>query len=181
MTEEKTGNLEQIRKGLTEWLKTRWTDAAELEVSELRKPAMGSSNETLLFDVRWREKGKSHTQAMVARLGISSGPQLFQVYDLAKQYRIVELLGSTGVPVPRLYGYEEDEIILGAPFYVMERLEGRALSSNPPYHKEGWLTDCTTEERTQMWKSGIEAMVKIHKLDWKASGFGFLNRPAVYN
>jgi len=116
MTEDNAGKLESIRKGLTGWIETQWKDATELEVSGLRRPEVGASNETLFFDVQWKENGESRTRAMVARLGVSSGPQVFQVYDLALQYRIVDMLGNTDVLVPRLYGYEKDKDIIGAPF-----------------------------------------------------------------
>ena len=177
MTEGNTGELELIRKGLTRWLTNQWKDVSELKVSGLRKPEVGASNETLLFDADWEEGGNPQTRAMVLRLGSVSGPQVFQVYDLAMQYRIMDLLGKTDVPVPRLYGYEDDTTIIGAPFYLMGRIEGRVPTEHPPYHMEGWLGECTSEERSQMWKSGIEAFSKIHKLDWKARGFEFLDRP----
>ncbi len=162
MTEGNAREFVSIRKGLTGWLETQWKDAAELRVSGLRKPEVGASNETLFFDVQWKENGESRTQAMVVRLGIMSGPQVFQMYDLAMQYRIVDILGNTDVLVPRLYGYEEDESIVGAPFYLMGRLEGRLPTESPPYHAEGWLTECTPAERARIWKNGIEAFSRIH-------------------
>jgi len=177
MTEGNTGELESIRKGLTGWLETQWKDAAELEVSGLKKPEVGASSETLFFDVTWKEKGTQQTKALVARIGTTSGPQVFQVYDLAKQYKIMDTLGKTDVLVPQLYGHEDDPGIIGAPFYLMGRIEGRVPMESPPYHMEGWLGECTPEERSQLWKSGIEAFSKIHKLDWKAQGFEFLDRP----
>jgi len=180
MGEEETVEPERIRKGLTGWFETRWKDATEIELSEPKKPvAVGHSNETFFFDVQWKDNGELKKQAMAARLGITSGLQVFPTYDLAMQYRIVEILGKTDVPVPRLYGYEKDDSILGAPFYLMERIEGRGFVEYPPYHIEGWLYECTPEERTKVWKSGIEALAKIHKLDWKAHGFEFLNRPEL--
>lgn len=177
MTEDNAEGLESVRKGLTGWLETQWKDATELEVSGMRKPEVGASNETLFFNVQWRENGESRAQAMVARLGVTSGPQVFQVYDLAMQYRIFDILGNTDVLVPRLYGYEGDESVVGAPFYLMGRLEGRLPTENPPYHAEGWLPECTPDERAQIWKSGIDAFSRIHRLDWKSLGFGFLDRP----
>jgi len=59
----------------------------------------------------------------------------------------------------------------------MGRLEGKLSVENPPYHGDGWLIDCTPEERAEIWKSGIEAFSRIHRLDWKSLGFEFLDRP----
>ncbi|MBM3133492.1 MAG: phosphotransferase family protein, partial [Chloroflexi bacterium] len=125
----------------------------------------------------WTADGKPQSRSFVARLKAVSGPQVFPEYDLAKQYRIVELLQNTDVPVPRLYGYEADESVIGVPFYIMGRVEGRLPLENPPYPAQGWLKECTTAERAEIWKSGIEAFARIHKLDWKKLGFGFLDRP----
>jgi aminoglycoside phosphotransferase (APT) family kinase protein len=170
------GDLEQLRRELTRWLGNRIPGAEKLEISALRKPDVGASNETLFFDARWVEANMPREQGMVARLKSMSGPQVFPKYDLARQYRIVELLGRTDVLVPELFGYEEDESVLGVPFYVMARIEGRCPRENPPYHSEGWLTDCTTTERAEIWRSGIAAFSRIHRLDCTESGFDFLDR-----
>jgi aminoglycoside phosphotransferase (APT) family kinase protein len=45
-------------------------------------------------------------------------------------------------------------------------------------HEEGWIADeLRPEEREQVWWSGLEAMCKVHRLDWKALGFDFLLEP----
>jgi aminoglycoside phosphotransferase (APT) family kinase protein len=170
------GGLERLRRELTRWLGNRVPGVEKLEISELQKPEVGASNETLFFDARWQEAGVPRERGMVARLESRSGPQVFPAYDLARQYRIVELLGKTDVLVPELFGYEEDESVLGIPFYVMARIEGRCPRENPPYHSEGWLADCTTAERAEIWRSGIAAFAGIHRLDWRESGFEFLDR-----
>lgn len=177
MNENSFDRTESIEKGLSSWFATQWSDASDVQIKRLKRPEVGASNETLFFDLKWRAEGKTQTRKMVARLGSVSGPQVFQVYDLAMQYRIVELLGKTDVSVPQLYGYENDSSVIGAPFYIMGRLEGKLATENPPYHIDGWLTECTPEERAAIWKSGIESFSKIHKLDWKTNGFEFLHRP----
>ena len=58
---------------------------------------------------------------------------MFSEYDLYKQYRIMECLQETTLPVPQLVGYESDGELLGTPFYVMRYLPGRVISENPPY------------------------------------------------
>jgi aminoglycoside phosphotransferase (APT) family kinase protein len=170
------GDLERLRRELTRWLGDRIPGAEKLEISDLRKPEVGASNETLFFDARWAEANRPREQGMVARLKSMSGPQVFPEYDLGRQYRIVESLGRTDVLVPELFGYEEDEGVLGVPFYVMARIEGSCPRENPPYHSEGWLTDCTTAERAEIWRSGIAAFSRIHRLDWRESDFAFLDR-----
>jgi len=177
MTAEHEARSSSIRTGLTPWLSARWPEARDLEIVNLKRPDVGASNETLFVDVHWIQDGKPRSEALVLRLKPMVGPQVFPEYDLASQYRIVNLLGRTDVPVPRLYGYEADEGVIGAPFYVMARVDGVVPLENPPYHAEGWLTECTPEQRREIWNSGIDAFSRIHKLDWRSLGFDFLDRP----
>jgi aminoglycoside phosphotransferase (APT) family kinase protein len=87
-------------------------------------------------------------------------------------------LAATDVPVPRLRWLETDPAPLGVPFYVMDRVEGRGPSDSPPYHASGWLAEeLAPEARERLWWSGLEAMARVHRLDWRAAGLGFLDRP----
>ena len=45
-------------------------------------------------------------------------------HDMSREYRVYRALHGTGVPVPEAYALCEDESVIGAPFYVMERLDG---------------------------------------------------------
>jgi aminoglycoside phosphotransferase (APT) family kinase protein len=72
---------------------------------------------------------------------------------------------------------EEDRAPLGAPFYVMERLEGQIPPDRPPYHMEGWMTSIRPSDRASVWWTGLEAMAKVHTCDWEALGFRFLDQP----
>jgi aminoglycoside phosphotransferase (APT) family kinase protein len=82
--------------------------------------------------------------------------------------------------VPRVLWFEpEDRSVLGAPFYVMARVPGRVPTDQPPYHSGGWMTEASPEERTAIWWGGIGCIAKIHRLDWKALGFGFLEKPEL--
>src|SRR5258706_8810133 len=109
-------------------------DASDLRLSELTlPPSTGFSNETLLFDCAWSERGVAKRRGLVARVKTTSF-QVFPEYDVERQYRILEILGAkTDVPVPRVHGYKADEALLGAPFFVMERIDGRVPDDNPPY------------------------------------------------
>jgi aminoglycoside phosphotransferase (APT) family kinase protein len=96
---------------------------------------------------------------------------------MARQFRVMEILGRTDVPVPRVLWLEDDEQVLGAPFYVMARVEGRIPTDSPPYHMGGWMTEITPEERAAIWWSGLETLARIHRLDPETHGLGFLDLP----
>ncbi len=172
-------DLEPVRKRLAEWLPRRLPGARALRVGPLEAPAnTGFSNDTLLFEVRFERGGQEVSQGLVARLE-PGGPPVFPEYDLAFQCRILEILGSrTEIPVPALVGLEEDPDWLGAPFYVMERVEGRIPTDNPPYHAGGWMHDAAPAEREAIWWAGFDTLAAIHRLDWRALGLDFVDTKA---
>jgi len=173
-------DLEDTREKLTVWLATRLPNASGIEVSNLAAPSSsGFSNETLLFDLAWREDGRTREEALVIRIQ-PTGFQVFPAYDLGLQFKTMQLLAATDVPVPKMYWLEEaNRDLFGASFYVMGQVKGRVPSDNPPYHQSGWMTEATPEERAAIWMGCFEAMAKIHRLDHRAVGFGFLDRPEL--
>ena len=62
-------DLEKDRKYLTEWLGGKLPDASDVTVSELRSPeSSGFSNDTLLFDLTYRQDGDAHSEPLVVRI-----------------------------------------------------------------------------------------------------------------
>jgi aminoglycoside phosphotransferase (APT) family kinase protein len=164
---------ELTEKKLTEWLAGRLSDARDLTLSNLELPPSGNSNETLYFDARWTETGEAHHERLVARVQ----PDNFQIFldaDVMLQYRMMEALAAhSAVPVPQLRWAETDRSVLGSPFFIMERVDGRVLLEVPSYQKSGWAVDLTPAEREQLWLSAMEAFSLIPRLDW-TNGFDFL-------
>lgn len=163
----------ELRDRLSHWLQEKLPGAEQLEISEFTSPEAGASNETLLFSATWVQDGERVERGLVARLKpLEQG--LFPSYNLALQYRAMDALAGSGVPVPAMVALEEDEAVLGRPFYVMERVEGRYLADNPPYHMDGWLTECTPQERASIWRNAICEVARISRVDWEDRGFGEL-------
>ena len=173
-------DLEADRRKLAAWLAKQLPAGAEPRLSELTTPtASGFSNDTLLCDLAWRDGGRERSESLVVRVQ-PMGFQVFPEYDLALQVRTLKLLGGTDVPVPRVLWFEpEDRSVLGAPFYVMARVTGRVPTDQPPYHTGGWMTEASPAEREAIWWGGIDCIAKIHRLDWKSLGFGFLEKPEL--
>lgn len=170
-------DLELTRKRLTEWFGRRLPAATDVQLSELSGPGMtGFSNDTVMFDAAYSLEGARRVDPIVARIKPSGFP-VFPEYDLGLQFRVQKLLGDTDVPVARMYFEESDESVLGAPFYTMERVEGRIPTDNPPYHAGGWVTEAQPEQRATLWWSGLDVLTRIHRLDWKGLGFDFLDAP----
>lgn len=170
-------DFEQTRERLAWWLRGRLPGARELAVSALSGPAAtGFSNDTLLFDATWEADGRRQSQALVCRIE-PTGFGIFPTYDVGLQYRVMDVLRDAGVPVPSMFGMERDPALLGAPFFVMQRVDGHIPSDNPPYHAEGWLKDATPAERAAVWESGVDTLAAIHRCDPGALGIDFLDAP----
>jgi aminoglycoside phosphotransferase (APT) family kinase protein len=61
------------------------------------------------------------------------GPQRSRAHNFRREFRILERMwGSTPIPVPRPLLLCEDGAVIGAPFYVMERVHGLVLGPDTP-------------------------------------------------
>jgi aminoglycoside phosphotransferase (APT) family kinase protein len=175
---------EQTAAALTTWLAGLLPAGAGPVLSNLVVPQVtGHSNETLLFDATWRgaDPGapeERRTVSLVARIR-PTGYAVFPEYDMHLQYRCMEIVArSSDVPVPAVRWYEDRDDVLGQPFYVMDRVDGVVPGDNPPFSQEGWLKDASPADQARLWRSSIGVLARLHALDWRAVGFGFLDRPA---
>jgi aminoglycoside phosphotransferase (APT) family kinase protein len=67
-------------------------------------------------------------------------------HKVEREYRIINALQNTDVPVPKTYGLCEDDSVVGSPFYIMEFLDGRIIT-------EPHFPGVSPEERNEMWVS----------------------------
>jgi aminoglycoside phosphotransferase (APT) family kinase protein len=169
-------DLEQTRTTLASWLAAQ-LDTPSVDISTITTPSLtGFSSETLLFDATWRTRGTWRTEGFVARVA-PTGYQIFYEPEFETQFHVMRALAGTDVPVPKVHWYEGDESVLGAPFFVMSKIEGKVPSDNPPYTMEGWLLDTTPDEQASVWWAGVDAMAAVHRQDWRALGLDALDRP----
>jgi len=127
----------------------------------------GMSNETLMFDAAWSQRGAPTTQTLVARIA----PQqdgIYLDYDLEREYRLMcSLSEGTDLPVPRPLFFEPDAEPLGAPFLVMPFVPGRSLADDPPYTVAGWLTEVDAAARALLVDNTLRLLADIHAVDWR--------------
>ncbi|HSS12209.1 MAG TPA: phosphotransferase family protein, partial [Acidimicrobiales bacterium] len=169
---------EQARRQLVTWLATKLPGATDLAISELAGPAAtGYSNETILFDASWQSGHTRQQKGFAVRVKPSTHT-VFLESEFETQYRVLKILGEqTDIPIPRVNWYEEDESILGAPFFVMEQISGQVPGDSPPYTMGGWAFEAPAEEQERLWWNGLDVMARIHCLDWPSLGLRFLHKP----
>lgn len=105
-------------------------------------------------------------------------PPLHQVlataHDMEREHRIISALGPTAVPVAPAVGLCTDPAVNGAPFYVMDFVEGRVVRS--PADAEA----LTIDQRARAGGSIVEVLAAIHAVDVDAVGLGELGRKDGY-
>ncbi|MGE5250524.1 MAG: phosphotransferase family protein [Bacteroidota bacterium] len=130
----------------------------------------GYSNLTYLLSVA--EAGR--VREMVLRRP-PFGAHIRGGHDMQREYRILSALIDTYGKVPRPILFCEDESIIGAPFYLMERVTGIILRNRLP---EGLVLDPGLMQ--SICFALIDALAGLHALDYHAAGLSELGRPEGY-
>ena len=85
--------------------------------------------------------------------------------DFESEYAVQRELSDKNIPTCKTYFYEEDESILGGPFYVIEYVDGRIPPDEPSYHHSGWVTELSADEQAQFCQSSMAALARVHRLN----------------
>jgi aminoglycoside phosphotransferase (APT) family kinase protein len=103
------------------------------------------------------------------------GKRLGSAHDMGREQRVVSALAGTPVPVAPVAGFCEDESVNGAPFYVMEFVEGpilRGLAEADAFPDES--------DRRAIGERVVDTLVEIHAVYPDAVGLGELGRKEDY-
>lgn len=105
-------------------------------------------------------------------------PPLFQVlesaHDMGREFRVIDALQGSAVPVPSTIGFCEDLAVNERPFYVMDYVDGTVMRSAEE------ATAFGTDRLAEVSKSLIEVLARIHAVDVDAVGLGQLGRKENY-
>lgn len=124
----------------------------------------GQSNPTYFVDFAERR--------MVLRKK-PQGPILRGAHAVDREFRVLSALSRTDVPVPQPILYHEEESVIGTPFYLMERLDGRVFHDCA-------LPGIAPGERRQLYFAMAETLAGLHALDPDAIGLGDFGRRGDY-
>ena len=174
------GQLEpdELKQTLGPWIAKQMPDARDVRIVDVMIPqTSGFSNETFLVDAAWTDDDGDQEVELVVR-GQAPSNVLFPEADLVnQQFRTMKLLGEhTNVPVARMRWAENDPALLGRPFFVMDRLHGLVPGDSPPYTTTGFVMDMDAATRRQWHRNALEAMTRVHAVDWRAVGFDYLDQ-----
>ena len=101
------------------------------------------------------------------------GPLPPSAHDVLREARVMMALAGTA-RVPRVLAVGDDAGVIGAPFYVMERVLGHVVTSEIPAELD------SQEDRRRMGEELVDALVEIHATDWRAAGLEGFGKPSGY-
>jgi aminoglycoside phosphotransferase (APT) family kinase protein len=103
------------------------------------------------------------------------GNVLQSAHDMGREHRIISALAPTTVPVPSPLGFCDDVSVTGAPFYVMDFVDGAILRDEADAEAR-----FTPAQRATIGDALIDTLADLHALDPDAVGLGQLGRRTGY-
>ncbi len=131
---------------------------------EVQRISGGQSNPTYFITVDGRR--------LVLRKQ-PSGELLPSAHAVDREYRVMHALRDTDVPVPEMILLEEDKSVLGASFYIMERIDGRVVHDSA-------LPAFSPEDRRAAYLDYARTLAALHGVDYRAVGLEGFGREGGY-
>ncbi|CAM3683006.1 phosphotransferase family protein [Tsukamurella strandjordii] len=148
---------EEVQQQLAAWFDAREPGA---RIVDLQLPeGNGMSSETLLGTVRL---GGEERRLVIRVAPRAESDPVFPSYDLPAQFAVMRHAADHGVPAPSCLWVEEDPAILGAPFLVMERIDGEVPPDVMPYTFGAWRPEATTADRAALRDASVDVIAAIH-------------------
>jgi aminoglycoside phosphotransferase (APT) family kinase protein len=95
-------------------------------------------------------------------------------HDVLREARLLSAVDGHTIRTPRVLAACDDESVVGAPFYVMEKVEGDVITTSIPDRLD------TPAQRTRIAHELIDALVEVHGVDWQAAGLEGYGKPTGY-
>lgn len=102
-----------------------------------------------------------------------AGEVLPSAHAVDREYRVMRALADTALPVPPTVLYHAGDEVIGTPFYLMDRVEGRVFGDNA-------LPGMAPAERRAVYLAMAETMARLHQVDWRAAGLGDFGKPGQF-
>jgi aminoglycoside phosphotransferase (APT) family kinase protein len=101
------------------------------------------------------------------------GDLLPSAHAVDREFRILRALAGTDVPVPNAVLYCDDRGVIGTPFYVMDKLDGRVLSQYA-------LPQVAPADRRAYYFAMAEALARLHQVDLAGAGLTDYGKPGNF-
>jgi aminoglycoside phosphotransferase (APT) family kinase protein len=104
-----------------------------------------------------------------------AGTKAKSAHDMGREYRLQAALKPVFPFVPTMRAHCEDPAVIGAEFYVMDRLSGIILRRNPP---RGWFQ--SPEQVRALCLKVLDTLIALHQVDHQAAGLAHLGAGQGY-
>jgi aminoglycoside phosphotransferase (APT) family kinase protein len=146
---------------LRAFLDERGLGAGELDVEPI-----GEGHSNVTFAIRF-----DGTELVLRRP--PRGPLPPSAHDVLREARVMTALDGRA-RVPAILAVCEDPAVIGAPFYVMARVEGDVITSELPPALD------TPADRRRIGEELVDSLVEVHGVDWRAAGLEGFGKPTGY-
>jgi aminoglycoside phosphotransferase (APT) family kinase protein len=102
------------------------------------------------------------------------GPLPPSAHDVLREARLLTALAPTAVRTPQVLAVCADPAVIGAPFYIMERVAGEVITNSVPAP----LDD--QEQRAAIAEQLVQGLVELHAVDWTTVGLEGFGKPTGY-
>lgn len=104
------------------------------------------------------------------------GEKISKAHDMGREFSVLKALQTAGYhKIPKAIIFEENPEIFGAPFFVMEHVDGLILRNKTPE-----LESFEPKDFHNLSKSAIDALLELHRLELENSGLLALGKPEGY-
>ena len=142
-------------------------DAHSLGSGEVEASPVGEGHSNVTYLIR-----RGDTELVLRRPPRPPLPP--SAHDVLREARLLRALADTPARVPVVLAVCEDEQTIGAPFYVMEYVEGEVMVASVPEALD------EPSERRRIATELIAALAEIHAVDWRAVGLEGFGKPSGY-
>ena len=140
------------------------------ELHDIQLIAGGRSNLTYRLAI----SGPAGDRSLVLRRP-PLGHVLPTAHDMSREYRVLTALSGTQVPVATPVAFCDDDAVIGAPFYLMERIRGLIVRRDPPPN-----VSLSPEIARRLSEAFVDNLARLHRLDYAAIGLADLGKPQGY-
>jgi len=96
-------------------------------------------------------------------------------HDMNREYKVLSNLYSSFSKIPKVHAFTDDDSVLGAPFYVMEKANGIILD-----YKEAKNRNISSNDFKTISNTWLDTFVALHNVDYKSAGLEDLGKPEGY-
>ena len=96
-------------------------------------------------------------------------------HDMSREFKVQKGVAKAFSKVPKMFGFCDDERILGSDFYIMEKMEGIILN-----FKEAKTRNIVANDYKTIANSWLNTLVELHNVDYHNIGLGDLGKPEGY-